>query len=170
MVRSRRSEDLEVCVAMLREVHDADRYPALWPADPARWLAGRDPLGAWVAEDDHSGRLIGHLSLHAIDASHVRPQWLDALAVPPERLAVVSRFFVSPRARGRGVGGALMRRAEERAAAANLQLVLDVAAHNLTAIAFYERRGWRRVGTAELALSAEPWTLDLVVFARDEAA
>ncbi len=158
-----------MCVAMLREVHDADRYPALWPADPARWLAGRDPLGAWVAEDDGGG-LVGHLSLHATDASHLRRQWLDALAVPPERLAVVSRFFVSPRARGRGVGGALMRRAEEHAAAAKLHLVLDVAAHNVTAIAFYERRGWRRVGTAKLALSAEPWTLDLVVFARDEAA
>jgi [ribosomal protein S18]-alanine N-acetyltransferase len=78
----------------------------------------------------------------------------------------VSRFFVSPHARGRGVGGALMRRAEEHAAARDLRLVLDVAAHNRAAIAFYERRGWRRVGPAELALSGEPWTLDLVVFVR----
>jgi GNAT superfamily N-acetyltransferase len=150
---------------MLREVHDADRYPAIWPADPVAWLDGNDRLAAWVAEDD--GALLGHLSLHATDASRARPQWLQALGVPVECLAVVSRFFVSTHARERGVGGALMGRAEEHASALGLRLVLDVAAHNRPAIAFYERRGWRAVGTAELELSAEPWTLDLVVFVRD---
>jgi hypothetical protein len=29
------------------------------------------------------------------------------------------------------------------------------------AIAFYERRGWLRVGSTELTLSAEPWRLPL---------
>lgn len=156
-------------MAALREVHEADGYPVLWPADPRGWLAGRDLLIAWVAEDDDGG-LLGHLSLHRTDAARARPGWLQALAAPPERLAVVSRFFVSPRARQRGVGGALMRCAEEHAAAAGHQLVLDVAAHNREAIAFYERHGWRRVGVAELALSAAPWRLDLEVFVRDGAA
>jgi GNAT superfamily N-acetyltransferase len=164
MVRSRRPEDLEPCVALLREVYRADRYPVLWPADPAGWLIGRDLLEAWVAEGE-DGALLGNLSLHGTNASRARPQWLDA--APPERLAVVSRFFVSPPARGRGVGGALMRCAEQHAAAHGLHLVLDVAAHNHAAISFYERRGWRRVGTAELALSADPWTLPVVVFALD---
>jgi ribosomal protein S18 acetylase RimI-like enzyme len=41
---------------------------------------------------------------------------------------------------------------------------LDVAEHNRDAIAFYERRGWRRVGTTELSLTGEPWTLPLVLF------
>lgn len=150
----------------LREVYGADRYPVLWPSDPAGWLTGRDLLDAWVAEDE-DGALLGHLSLHGTNASRARPKWLEALAAPPERLAVVSRFFVSPRARGRGVGGALMHRAEQHAVTHGLHLVLDVAVHNRAAIAFYERRGWRRVGTAELALSAEPWTLDVVVFVRD---
>ena len=153
-------------MATLRAVYDADRYPVLWPADPAGWLTGRDLLSAWVAEDDGDGGLLGHLSLNGTDASRARPQWLKALAAPPERLAVVTRFFVSPRARERGVGGALMQCAEEHAAAHGRHLVLDVAAHNRAAIAFYERRGWRRVGTAELALSAEPWTLDVVLFVR----
>jgi GNAT superfamily N-acetyltransferase len=164
MVRARRSEDLERCVALLREVYEADRYPFIWPADPASWLAGRDELGAWVAEDD--GKLLGHLSLHRTDSARARPEWREATESPAASLAVLSRFFVSPQARGRGVGGALMRRAEEHAAARDLRLVLDVAAHNQAAIAFYERRGWRRVGPAEVALSAEPWTLDLVVFVR----
>lgn len=152
-------------MALLREVHDADGYPTVWPADPAAWLAGRDRLVAWVAEEE--GAVLGHLSLHGTDAEHARPQWREAVPVPVERLAVVSRFFVSPRARRWGVGGALMSCAEEHAAAEGLRLVLDVAAHNGGAIAFYERRGWRRVGTAELALSAEPWTLPLAVFVRD---
>ena len=45
-----------------------------------------------------------------------------------------------------------------------LRLVLDVAAHNQDAIVFYEHRGWQRVGTTELSLSAEPWTLPVVLF------
>jgi ribosomal protein S18 acetylase RimI-like enzyme len=39
-----------------------------------------------------------------------------------------------------------------------------VAEHNQEAIAFYERRGWTRVGTAKLALSAEPRRLNVVLF------
>lgn len=110
------------------------------------------------------GRLLGHLSLHGTDASRARPQWCEALGVGVEALAVVSRFFVSPAARGRGVGGQLLGPAEEHADRHGLRLVLDVAAHNQDAIAFYERRGWQRVGTTELSLSAEPWTLPLVLF------
>ena len=61
---------------------------------------------------------------------------------------------------------ALLRRvrAERHAVAQGLRPVLDVAEHNRDAIAFYERRGWRRAGTTALSLSAEPWTLPLVLF------
>lgn len=162
MIRPRREDDLEGCVALLRRVYEVDRYPAIWPPDTVGWLAGRDALAAWVAEQDE--RLLGHLSLHATEASRARPQWSAALGVGVERLAVVSRFFVSVEARGRGVGGALIAHAERHAAEQSLRLVLDVAAHNLDAIAFYEHRGWRRVGTTKLALSAEPRTLPLVLF------
>ena len=162
MIRPRREEDLERCVALLRRVHEVDRYPAIWPADTVEWLAGRDPLAAWVAEDD--GQLLGHVSLHATDPTRVRPQWCEALSVGVEQLAVVSRFFVSPDARGRLIGGRLINHAERHAVGQGLRPVLDVAEHNRDAIAFYERRGWRRVGTTELSLSGEPWTLPLVLF------
>ncbi|HEY4830303.1 MAG TPA: GNAT family N-acetyltransferase [Solirubrobacteraceae bacterium] len=165
MLRPRRSEDLESCVALLRDVHEADGYPTVWPANPAHWLAGGDSLAAWVAEED--GAVLGHLAVHRISAARAGPPWREALPVPVDRLAVVSRFFVSTRARGRGIGGTLMTRAEEHAAENDLRLVLDVAMQNGAAIAFYERRGWRRVGTAELALSAAPWTLHVAVFALD---
>jgi GNAT superfamily N-acetyltransferase len=162
MLRPRREEDLERCMALLRAVYEVDRYPAIWPLDTIGWLAGRDPLAAWVAEEGE--RLLGHLSLHGTDASRARPQWSEALGVGVERLAVVSRFFVAREARGRGVGGALMGCAEAHAASHGLRLVLDVATHNRDAIAFYGRRGWQRVGTTELSLSGEPWTLPLVLF------
>jgi ribosomal protein S18 acetylase RimI-like enzyme len=162
MLRPRRSEDLEPCVALLRDVHDADGYPVVWPPDPASWLAGRDNLADWVAEED--GAILGHLSLRRIDGARSGPPWREALPVPVEHLAVVSRFFVSTRARRRGIGDALMTRAEEHAAGQDLRLVLDVAVGNRTAIAFYERRGWRRVGTGDLPLSADPWVLRVAVF------
>ncbi len=165
MLRPRREEDLERCVALLREVYEADRYPVIWPADPLRWLTARDHLAAWV--DEHGDRLLGHLSLQRTDTSRARPQWGDALGVPADRLAVVSRFFVAPDARGQGIGSALMSRAEQHAASQDFCLALDVAEHNRDAISFYERRGWRRVGTAELPLSADPWTLDVLLFVRN---
>jgi GNAT superfamily N-acetyltransferase len=147
-------------------VHAVDRYPVLWPADPVAWLTRRHPLRAWVHEGPDD-RLSGHLSLHGTDAARARPGWRQAAPVPVERLAVVSRFFVAPDTRRQGVGGALLERAEEHAAARGLHLVLDVAEHNRDAIAFYERRGWRRAGTAELPLSAAPWRLALVLFVLD---
>jgi GNAT superfamily N-acetyltransferase len=64
---------------------------------------------AWVVEEN--GAILGHLSLRPIDAARSGPVWREALPVPAERLAVVSRFFVSRRARGRGVGSPLMTRA-----------------------------------------------------------
>ena len=62
MIRPRRDEDLERCVTLLREVHATDRYPVRWPADPETWLTGRQPLGAWIAQD--GDQLLGHPGLH----------------------------------------------------------------------------------------------------------
>ena len=60
--------------------------------------------------------------------------------------------------------------AEDHAAAHGLRLVLDVADHNLDAIAFYERRGWTRVGTASLLLDDGHTMLPLVLFVLPEPA
>lgn len=163
MIRPRRSEDLDACLALLREVHLDDRYPSRWPQDPARWLAGRDRLAAWVSETD--GTLDGHISLHATDPSRARREWLSALGVPAEQVAVVSRLFVARSARGRGIGGALMQVAERHVAQRGIRLALDVADHNLDAIAFYERSGWQRVGTASLALD-DGSVLPLLVYVK----
>ncbi len=167
MIRPRRSEDLEPCLALLREVYVADRYPVRWPQDAAGWLTGLSGLAAWVSET--GGALDGHLSLHATDETRTRPERSEAVPVPVEQLAVVSRFFVAPAARGRGVGGALIGAAEDHAAERGLRLVLDVADHNHDAIAFYTRRGWRRVGTASLVLDDGETTLPIVLFVLPES-
>jgi len=162
MIRPRRSEDLEPCLELLHAVHLADRYPVRWPQDPPRWLTGRAGLAAWVSEN--AGAIDGHLSLHATNPARAHPEWREAVPVPVDRLAVVSRFFVALEARRRGVGGALMDVAEGYGTDHGRRLVLDVADHNHDAIAFYERRGWRRVGTASLLLDDGRTTLPLVVF------
>jgi GNAT superfamily N-acetyltransferase len=166
MIRPRRSEDVEPCLTLLRGVYGADRYPVRWPQDPAGWLAARDGLAAWVSETD--GALDGHLSLHGTDETRARRQWRDAVPVPVERLAVVSRFFVAPAARGRGIGSALIETAQDHAAERGLRLVLDVAHHNHDAIGFYMRRGWTRVGNATLVLDDGETLLPLVLFVLPE--
>jgi len=164
MIRPRRSEDLVPCLDVLRAVHVADRYPVRWPRDPARWLAGRAGLAAWVSES--AGAIDGHLSLHGTDEERAHRPWREAVRAPVEQLAVVSRFFVAPGARRRGAGSALMGVAEDYAATGGLRLVLDVADHNLDAIAFYERRGWTRVGTSSVRLDDGRTMLPVVLFVR----
>lgn len=168
VVRSRRPEDIARCLAVLRDVHDFDGYPANWPRQPPRWLVADEAVDAWVAEED--GTLLGHLSLHSVDQSAAWPAWSEALGVPAERLRVVSRFFVSPHSRGRGAGAALMQRAEHCAAAQGTHLVLDVADHNHDAISFYEHRGWLQVGTAALPPGDQGLALRVLLFVAPELA
>ncbi len=149
-------------------MHVSDGYPSRWPQDPPGWLTGGDGLSAWVSEG--AGEIDGHLSLLGIDETRARREWREAVPVPVDRLAVISRFFVAPGARGRGIGSALLRTAEEHAAAHDLRLVLDVADHNHDAIAFYERRGWNRVGTASLLLDDGHSVLPVLLFVLPEHA
>src|SRR5690349_17342941 len=100
-VRPRTDDDLEQCVLILEQVHRADAYPMFWPEDPAKWLSPRGMLGAWVAH--HDGRVAGHIDLRAADADASAAVWAGATSLPPERLAAIGRFFVSPDCRGRGV-------------------------------------------------------------------
>lgn len=79
-------------------------------------------------------------------------------------LAVVSRFFVAPHSRRRGIGQELMGCAEQEAGERGLHPVLDVADHNRAAIRFYEHRGWRLVGEADLPPGDEGHPLQLRLF------
>ncbi|WP_372454275.1 GNAT family N-acetyltransferase [Streptomyces tardus] len=63
------------------------------------------------------------------------------------QLAVVSRLFVLPEARGHALGGLLLGRAVARARELGLQPLLDVVATDTAACALYERHGWELLGT-----------------------
>ena len=62
-------------------------------------------------------------------------------------MAEVSRLFVAPAARRRGVAQALLQQAMHWAAANEQDLVLEVTDHLQAAWALYERAGFRRAGT-----------------------
>lgn len=113
--------DLPGCVQVLREVHEADRYPDRWPEDPQAWLL--PDADSWIAVTD--GSILGHVSLVDRD---------DALWV--------SRLLVRPGTRGQQIGELLLEAARTRGT-----LMLDVIEHSQHAIRLYERTGWTLIDT-----------------------
>lgn len=155
-VRERRDADLAACVAALRATHEADGYPMVWPADPVAWLAPDGVLGAWVATD--AGTVLGQVLVR--DGSDLERRTAVAAAAGVEESSVgsLSRLYVAPAARRRGVAGALLRVATAAAAARGLRLALDVVDDDGAAPALYERHGWRRVTSAPAAWTAPDGT------------
>ncbi|MER6118446.1 GNAT family N-acetyltransferase [Streptomyces sp. NPDC001743] len=139
-IRQRGDDDLKACAEALATVHEADRYPARWPADPGGWLTPDSMLGAWVAVEGPD--VLGHVALTRTD---------EALAVdaglPARELASVARLFVTASARRRGVAGALLAAVTKAAASRGLRAVLEVEDGGRAAMALYERAGWRRAGS-----------------------
>ncbi|WP_425825150.1 GNAT family N-acetyltransferase [Streptomyces fractus] len=154
-VRARRSGDLAACVEALRAVHHADGYPTNWPKDPVGWLAGGDIVGAWVGCLDE--RVAGHVLLTPPTPDDVAPTLVPA----GTSVAVVGRLFVAPSARGHRLGAALLNRAAREARRHGALAVLDVVATDSSAIALYERLGWRF-----LAEGQQAWGPDELVTVR----
>ncbi|WP_282695689.1 GNAT family N-acetyltransferase [Streptomyces sp. CC208A] len=145
-VRRRTEDDLGACVRLLREVHEHDGYPVSWPERPASWITPPTFLGAWVAELD--GRVVGHAGLAGPRPGDGAPvQWSLRTGAGVEATAMVNRLYVSPSARGHGIGALLLAKAVEAAREHGLHPVLDVAAHDAAATALYERLGWELLAT-----------------------
>ena len=119
-------------MSLLKDVHATSDYPALWPADPRRWLTPRRLVAAWVADDDG---IVGHIGLTAA---------VDAVEI--------TRLCVASRARGHRLGERLIAAATGYADENGRRLILEVLAHNTSAIALYDRLGWRRLETTEYRL------------------
>jgi ribosomal protein S18 acetylase RimI-like enzyme len=131
LIRPRTDVDLPSCIDAMRAAHEADGYPTVWPADPARWLTSRHAdVAAWVA--DVNGTIVGHVALVHVDGGGPT--------------SAVVRLLVHPEARCSGIGRALMSAATDHAKAHGNRLVLEVADSGNAAIRLYERLGWRRVG------------------------
>ena len=136
-IRSRGPADLGRCVQALMAVHKISGYPTNWPADPARWLTPAGTLQAWVATT-HDIPVAGHVILRQPPAS-----------ATGHTAAEVSRLFVIPAARRRGIAVALLQTAMQWAAANGLDLILEVAGHLQAARALYERAGFSPTGTEQ---------------------
>ena len=136
LIRPRTEADLAACVEALWMTHEASGYPAVWPRDPVRWLtsSGRD-VKTWVAAAD--GAVAGHVALG-------REEGPTGTATFP--LLAITRLFVAPAARGRGVGGALLVAAVDFVRGNASRPMLTVADTGRAAIRLYERAGWRRIG------------------------
>lgn len=125
----------------MAEVHEQDRYPIVWPADPALWLSPADLLMAWIAVRPQG--VVGHI---ALVGNGDTPDGLDPSGQP---LALISRLFVTPSARRQAVGAQLLEHAQTLATQAGLALMLEVAElSGRAAIALYERAGWRHASSA----------------------
>ncbi|MET9589050.1 RNA-guided endonuclease TnpB family protein [Streptomyces sp. NPDC006539] len=92
------------------------------------------PFVAWVAE--LNGHVVGHIGLSRSGAGEMPPVlWSRRESVPVEDTAVIRRLFVSPSARGHGIGALLMARAVQDAQNRALRRVLDVLASDTSAAA-----------------------------------
>ncbi|GAA2304646.1 GNAT family N-acetyltransferase [Streptomyces kunmingensis] len=146
LVRPRAPEDLAACVAALAAVHARDGYPVNWPSDAARWLASDGSGTAWVAQ--WGDRVVGHVALVPPDGGDVSPSLVPA----GTEVAVVSRLFVDPAARGHRIGALLLDRAAREARQGGARAVLDVVTTDTAAVALYERLGWEF-----LAVGQQDW-------------
>ncbi|WP_206068161.1 GNAT family N-acetyltransferase [Nonomuraea composti] len=122
-IRPRTPADLPACVEALAAVQAADRYPVNWPDDPGAWLTPAGMTAAWLAIE--AGAVLGHVAI--------------------TRDQEVSRLFVTPAARGRGVAARLL---ESARSSTPLPLKLEVSSEGRAAIGLYERLGWRRVASS----------------------
>ncbi|MFJ1881793.1 GNAT family N-acetyltransferase [Streptomyces sp. NPDC088137] len=169
-VRWREDSDLDACVELLADVHERDGYPENWPERPGDWLAQPSLFAAWVAELD--GKVVGHVGLCEGGAGDRAPVlWSRRAGVPVEKAAVISRLFVSPTARGHGVGALLMERATGEARRRERHPVLDVLASDTSAVALYGRLGWTLLATVDHRWSpTETETVTLHCYAAPVAA
>ena len=145
VIRARRSDDIVALCDLARVIHETDGYPVLLQDDVRSFVVTGNCLAAWVYEQD--GRIVGHIALHTVWSDVVARLAATSLGRTPEDLASVSRLFVDPISRRRGLGGRLLEVATAEAHQRGLWPVLDVVTTYAPAVALYERQGWTRVGT-----------------------
>ena len=112
--------------------HSSEVYRA-WLQDPG--------IDIWIAVAQHGAAPVGYLMLSPPAAGELPLADLGPLDLEVKRIYLLHRF------QGLRLGAALMSLARERALRRGARrLVLGVYAGNHTAIAFYERQGFRSAG------------------------
>ena len=140
-------DDLAAVEALAEMVHRHDDYPTYLPGNLRDFVVSDDTLEAWVAEQGQ--QIVGHAALHASSWPGVMKLVYDSTGLGAGQLAVVARLFVSPSARHRGVGHALLDAATAEAWKLGRRPILDVVTTLSAALRLYEKAGWRRIGTVQ---------------------
>lgn len=132
-------------IAHCERQHSREKYAA--------WL--NDSRSAvWIAEVDPECAPVGYLVLTTPDLP------LPDIAASDLE---VKRVYILHRFQGKGAGARLMEKAREHSLQNNCQrLLLGVYGGNLTAIGFYERLGYERLGTRAFNVGANSYH-DLVL-------
>ena len=153
-IRTRQPSDLDACVLALRRVHDTMGYPLVWPADPQAWLTLGMQVSAFVAEVD--GVIRGHVAVTRPKPGEAASAWAAEFGVAVDGLLCVSLLFVDPQRQGGGAGSRLLDAAEAEITERGAAPALEVISLNTRAIALYEARGWRRIGSVSYSWLPEP--------------
>jgi ribosomal-protein-alanine N-acetyltransferase len=141
-VRPRKEEDLAALVAILEETHVTDGYPMWEEHASGDWLFDPGFETAWVALAGDA--VVGHIAVkRGFDSAAIERE----LGRRAADILGITRLFVGSGARGLGAASALMDVVDTYAASLGLGLALEVVDGSTSAIALYERRGWRRVAT-----------------------
>lgn len=132
MIRERVPADLPRCVDLLAQTHAHEGFPMNWPDDPAAWLTPPGMVCAWLAVSA-SEEILGHIMVRA--------------RLETTQPAILSRLFVSPAARGQGLGATLLGVVTRWAVDNGRPLRLEVDSGRSAAIRLYERQGFARTGS-----------------------
>lgn len=144
-VRARHARDIDVLCDLLRSIHASDGYPVRLQNDVRSFILTENCLAAWVSEIDAT--VVGHVALHTVWCDEVAALACAALGRPRSGICAVSRLFVDPTVRRRGIARELLADATNEARSRGLWPVLDVVTTYTPAVALYERAGWTRLGT-----------------------
>lgn len=155
LVRPARPQELDAVESLYGEVIDAmigTPFDIMWRRGehPSRsMLEGAASAGELLVAEDESG-LVGSVVLNALQAQgYERVPWPCAAA--PAEVRVVHALAAHPRARGKGVGAALLGACLDRARGKGAHaLRFDVVPTNEPAIALYRRLGFCDCGLHEL--------------------
>jgi len=122
----------------------------------AEWFAARgERFPGLVAESDDGGRVVGWAS---ISPFHSRPGWAPT---------VENALYVAPKARGKGVGAALLERlVEETAGAGHRVIVARVVEGNAASYCLHLKMGFVEVGTLKGVGLKFGRTLDVTILQR----
>lgn len=153
-IRERVASDIPVLSQQLANAQPVTNYPVERALDLTSFLQPSDAFITWTALLD--GRIVGHALINppAEDS-------LPLVSLPNDDREPVSlgRLFVDLDAQGKGVGKALMDKAEEWARDNGKRLTLGVIDVHRDATKMYERRGWKKGGEKIYTIMGKPWRM-----------